>query len=133
MLNYRNVACRTRSVTHDVHSNIGSSNHSQITSVFSLASVLLSSACVKHAGNYGGYLEIAEESFIRKIKNITRIQVEPGKSNLLCVSTRRFKGRSDSRSYSPELPELPGEGRAIIKLSNRYIGYFLKLLFYFVY
>ena len=50
MLNYRTVVC--------VHSIIGSSNHFLITSVFSLASVLLGSACVKHAGDYGGYLEI---------------------------------------------------------------------------
>ena len=35
-------------------------------------------SCVRHAGDYGGYLEIAEESFLRQIRNITRTQVEPG-------------------------------------------------------
>ena len=62
MLNYRTIVCRTRSVTHDVHSIIGSSNHFLINSVFSLASEfteLLSFAYVKHACDYGGYLEIA--------------------------------------------------------------------------
>ena len=78
MLNYRTVVCRTRPITHDVHSITGLSNHFLISSVFSLASVLLSSAWEKHAGDYGGYLEIAEESFLRQIRNITRTQVESG-------------------------------------------------------
>ena len=72
MLNYRTV------IYHDVHSIIGSSDHFLITSAFSIASVLLSSTYVKHAHDYGGYLEIAEESFLRQIRNITRTQVEPG-------------------------------------------------------
>ena len=64
MLNNRTDVCRTRSVTHDVHCIIGSSNHFLITCLFPCISVLdpqLSSACVKHAGGYDGYLEIAEE------------------------------------------------------------------------
>ena len=88
MLNYRTIVCRTRSVTHDVHSIIGSSNHFLINSVFSLASEfteLLSFACVKHACGYGGYLEIAEESFLRQIRNISKTQVEQGWISLLCV------------------------------------------------
>ena len=117
----RNAKLQDCRLSYAVNNSWCTQHHFLITTVFSLASVLLSSACVKHTGDYGGCLEIAEELFLRQIRNITRIQVEPGYISLLCVSTRRFLVRSDSRSYSRNCRR---EGRAIIKLFDSYIGYF---------